>query len=161
MCVLLVFTIAHKMILEFPYMYITYTVLLIFGFITLIYSIIDSLKKKKTSQIIFSIFVLIISFLFPAFGNLRQYYLYKPIFLLRSNSILENHDYLSFLSFFTGKNVYTLKDKVYFELGNPFTFDNTGGIVITFTNAPSENDWDKYISFKKIDNYAYSYTRHK
>lgn len=161
MCVFLILVLFHKMILKFPYMYVTYTILIILALITFIYDIIVLLKKKKTLQVLFIIFIFMFSFLFPTFGNLRQYYLYKPIFLLRSYSILENHDYSSFLSFMTGKNVSILKDKVYYELGQPFSFDNTGGIVITFTDAPSENDWDKYVSFEKIDNYAYSYTRHK
>lgn len=142
-------------------MYITYTILIVFWVITLIYDIIDLLKKKKIIQTLFIVLVFIFSILFPTFGNLRQYYLYKPLFLLRSYSILENHEYLSFLSFITGNKVYVLENKVYYELGKPSAFDNTGGIVITFDDAPSESDWDKYICFEKIDKNAYFYTRHK
>lgn len=161
MCVLVVLMLVHKMILEFPYMYISYMILIIFWFITLINDIKYLLKKKKCLPILFVVAVFMFSLLYPAFSNLRQYYLYKPLFLLRSYAILEKQEYLSFLSYMTGKNVYVLENKVYYELGGVFSFDNTGGIVVTFDDAPSDKAWDKYISFDKIDKYAYTYIRHK
>ena len=160
-CILSISMLVHKMILKFPYMYVTYTILIILWLFVLLYTLLCFFKKKAFLQTLFILVVFLLSIFFPTFGNLRQYYVYKPIFILRSYSILENNNYLPYLSFMTGKKVFVLKNKVYYELGKPSAFDNTGGLVITFDEPPSKTDWNTYIFFEKIDTYAYFYTRHK
>ena len=161
MCILSTFMFLHKMMIEFKYMYITYAILVLAWIVFLIYEGIHLLKEKKFLQILLISLILIISILFPAFGKLRTYYLYKPIYLFRSYSILNNGHDLPFLSSMTGSNVYVLNNNVYYELGGLYAMDQTGGIVITFDSTPSKKDWDQYISFEKIDHNAYFYIREK
>lgn len=160
-CLLSTLVLFHKTILKFSFMYITYSIIIFIWCVVLIYNIYQLLLKKKLLPTLFIICVFFIFLFSPTFGNLRQYYLYKPIFLLRSHSILEKNNYLPFLSFMTCHKVYVVENKVYYELGQIFSFDNTGGIIITFDGPPSQNDWDKYISFDKIDNNSYFYITHK
>ncbi len=88
------------------------------------------------------LFVFIISILFPIFGKLRTYYLYKPIYLLRSYSILENNRNLPIFSFISGSKAFILKNNFYYELGEFYSIDDTGGIVVTFDHTQSKKDWD-------------------
>lgn len=102
-CILSISMLVHKMILKFPYMYVTYTILIILWLFVLLYTLLCFFKKKAFLQTLFILVVFLLSIFFPTFGNLRQYYVYKPIFILRSYSILENNNYLPYLSFMTGK----------------------------------------------------------